>query len=235
MVLFLSVSIDPAFAAPGGKIASKIFDGFWGKLLLVAIIILFLPVITLNSMKRRAGMKRAREDLLVLAKYSCSFNMVKIVEETGKIFNIVHDCWSRGNLDNAKDYMTGWYYQNQQETVLNHRKTNGLKNVCNVKKITSICPYVVIHSNDLDNHKDSKIGVLITAVMNDYLEDSATGDVVEGSKKYKKVSKLWMFDYSDRGWILSKIEEIDMLLSYAKAMKTLPRMSDIEAGIRNDK
>ncbi len=42
------ITIEPALAGPGGKIASAAFETFWGRAILAVLTILFLPLIAKN-------------------------------------------------------------------------------------------------------------------------------------------------------------------------------------------
>ena len=49
-------------------------------------------------------------------------------------------------------------------------------------------------------HEDSMVVVAIEANMNDYLEQRATGKVVEGTKRYQDVETVWTFTMVDGQW-----------------------------------
>ena len=60
--------------------------------------------------------------------------------------------------------------------------------------------------------------------MKDYLQDRATGKVVEGSKRYKAVETVWSFTLENGVWKVSNIEEDTMSTVYAKMVRELPRI-----------
>lgn len=101
-------------------------------------------------------------------------------------------------------------------------KKQGVRNVCNVKKLTSIKPILLQHKNHDQKHESSKLVVSITAKMNDYLEDINTGKVVEGNKKYKPVTTIWIFILEDEQWKVSAIEESETLMNFVKTSKDMP-------------
>ena len=130
--------------------------------------------------------------------------------------------------------MTDWYWQNQQLAHLDRWKKEGLVNVCDVKNITKIKPLLFVHRNQGEAHEDSMVVISIQARMNDYLQDRATGKVVEGSKRYKEVETVWSFTLENGAWKVSDIEEDTMSTAYAKMVKELPKiettvLSDLRA------
>jgi len=118
--------------------------------------------------------------------------------------------------------MTSWYWQNQQSVYLDEWKSKGLKNICEVKKITSIKPLLFSHRNTDIPHEESVLVVLIQAKMKDYLEHIETGELIEGSKKFKEVETIWSFVIEDGTWKVTDIEESGLSLAYAKMAKDLP-------------
>ena len=226
MVCILAVSLclmaDPALAGPGGKIASTIFESFWGKVLLVALVIIFLPLIILNTIKEKMAEKRTRKDLAFMAKYSDLFDWLSLQQRVKDSFLRVHKGWADEDLSDSSKWMTDWYWQNQQQVYLENWKSQGVKNICDVKKLTKIQPILFQHKNHLNNHEDSKFVVSMTANMNDYLENVKTGEIVEGSKKYKEVKTIWMFTLEEGVWKVSAIEEGETLMSFVKALKDMP-------------
>ncbi|KZY63542.1 Tim44-like domain-containing protein, partial [Oleiphilus sp. HI0066] len=213
---------DPALAGPGGKIASTIYESFWGKVLLVVLFIAFLPLIILNTIKKKLAEKRARKDLAYMTRYSDVFDWLSLQQRFKDSFLRVHKGWANEDLSDASKWMTDWYLQNQQQVYLENWKSQGVKNICDVKKLKTITPILFQHKNHSDNHEGSKLVVSMTANMNDYLEHLKTGEVVEGSKKYKDVETIWMFTLEDGIWKVSAIEEVATLMSFVKAVKDMP-------------
>ncbi|MBT5235529.1 MAG: hypothetical protein HOM18_09565 [Candidatus Marinimicrobia bacterium] len=134
----------------------------------------------------------------------------------------MHKGWADENLSDVSQWMTDWYWQNQQQVYLEQWKKQGVRNVCNVKKLTSIKPILLQHKNHDQKHESSKLVVSITAKMNDYLEDINTGKVVEGNKKYKPVTTIWIFILEDEQWKVSAIEESETLMNFVKTSKDMP-------------
>ncbi len=222
VVMSLCVVADPALAGPGGKIASTIFESFWGKILFGGLVILFLPLIILNTIQEKRAEKRTRKDLAFMTTYSDLFDWLSLQPRLKDAFLRVHKGWADEDLSDASQWMTDWYWQNQQKVYLENWKKQGVKNICDVKKLTKIKPILFQHKNHKNNHENSKLVVSITANMNDYLENIQTGKVVEGSKKYKAVTTLWMFTLEAGEWKVSAIDEAATLMNFVKAVKDMP-------------
>jgi hypothetical protein len=215
---------DPALAGPGGKIAKAAFETFWGRVALGALTIIFLPLITYVMLREKLSERRARKDLRFMASHSSMFEWLKIQERAKDCFFRVHSGWENEDLSDVKEWMTDWYWQNQQMLHLEKWKKEGLKNICDVKKITNIKPLLFVHRNHGEEHEDSMIVISIEAKMKDYLEAISTGKVVEGSKRYKEVETIWSFTMDNGQWKVSDIEEDSMSLAYAKLSKDLPKI-----------
>ncbi|GAA5525899.1 hypothetical protein Maes01_02472 [Microbulbifer aestuariivivens] len=222
---------EPAFAGPGGKIASAAFETFWGRIALGSLTIIFLPLITYILLREKLSERRARKDLRFMAAHCSQFEWLKIQERVKDCFFRVHSGWEDEDLSGVKEWMTDWYWQNQQLAHLERWKKEGLKNICDVKKITNIKPLLFVHRNHGQEHEDSMVVISIEAKMKDYLEDLRSGKVVEGSKRYKEVGTIWSLTMSNGQWKVSDIEEGSMSLAYAKLVKDLP---DIETTVVSD-
>jgi hypothetical protein len=103
-------------------------------------------------------------------------------------------------------------------------------NHCTVKRLSGIKPLFFAPRHDGKPNEGSLLSLSITATMQDYLAERAGGKVVEGSKKFKPVERIWTFTMNDGKWKVSGIEEGDMALVYAKRMLELPVLD--EAGER---
>ena len=222
---------EPAMAGPGGKIANAAFETFWGRVMLGVLSIIFLPLICYMLLKEKIAERRTRKDLGFMANHSSSFEWLKIQERAKDCFYRVHSGWEKEDLSEVSTWMTNWYWQNQQQVHLNRWKKEGLINICNVKKITNIKPILFAHRNNESEHEDSMVVISIKAKMNDYLQERDSGEIVEGSKRYREIETIWSFTMENGQWKVSDIEESGMSLTYAKAVKELPK---IESTIVSD-
>lgn len=227
------VAIEPAIAGPGGKIASAAFGTFWGRVILVLLTIVLLPVIVYVIAKEKIAEKRARKDLAYMSRHDARFNWLKIQQRVKDCFYRVHAGWQDENLSDVSDWMTAWYWQNQQRVFLDRWKKDGLVNICKVKKITGIKPLLFAHNNEGGiAHEGSMIAVSITANMQDYLQHRASGKIVEGDKRFKDVETIWSFVMNGGVWRVSDIEDGAMSTAYADAVKELPKIETTLLGDR---
>lgn len=226
-IFFLALlSIEPAMAMPGGKIASAIFDTNLGKVIWIILFVLLLPFTIYVQIVEKLSERRSKKDLLYMTKYNALFEWARIREHVKECIYSVHSGWSDESLDKASTFMTDWYWQNQQMVYLNRWKREGLVNICNVKKVSIIRPLYFMHSNDKVEHAGSIVAISITARMQDYLKNKNTGKIIEGSKRYKEVETIWTFKLIDNKWRVSDIEEGSMSLTYARLVKELQPIED---------
>jgi len=229
---FLGIAVlmtaEPALAGPGGRIARSLFDSFWGKLALGALTILLAPVIVYVILKEKRAERRTRRDLQTLALRNPAFDWFKIRERATDCFIRVHSAWREEDMAEAAEWMTDWYWQNQQLAHLNRWKKDGLVNHCDVKKITSMKPLFFLHRNDGADNEGSLLVLSIEAKMMDYLAEREGGKVVEGNKKYKEVETVWTFTLLNGQWRVSNIEDGDISLQYALEALALPPLEETE-------
>jgi len=227
-VLIIAVmAVDPAFAGPGGKIASAIFESFWGKVILVVLVVFFLPLIIYTLVKEKMAERRALRDLKYMARFHPAFDWLKVRERITDCVHRVHDAWRREEMSEASNWMTDWYWQNQQMVHIDRWEREGLTNVCNIKKIVSLQPILFAYRNDGPEHDGSVVAALVTVNMQDYLVERTSGNVVEGSKKYKDIENVWSFALIDGQWRVSNIEDPSFSLDYAGMAKELPAIEEL--------
>lgn len=54
----LCLFVEPVFAGPGGRIASAVFESFWGRIILALLTLFFLPLILLKYFDAKAATTR---------------------------------------------------------------------------------------------------------------------------------------------------------------------------------
>lgn len=217
---------EPALAAPGGKIARAVFETFWGRVVLVLLVIVFAPLIVLSVLKERRAVRRATADLAYLAQRAPEFRWIGLRERALACFHRVHAAWSREDVSEATDFMTDWYWQNQQLVFLDRWAADGLVNHCTVKSVSKVKPIVVDPRHGPDGFDGSKVVLAISANMQDYLARRDGGEIVEGSKKYKDVESLWTFELAGGEWKVSNIDASESMDEYLEMARALPRVTD---------
>lgn len=224
ILIYILVIIDPAIAGPGGKIASAAFKTFWGRVILICLIILFLPLIIFNRIKLRFAEKRARKDLKFISSFDSRFEWITIKERAIDCFNRVHDAWQKENVETLSEWMVDWYINNQQMLFLDKWKKKGLKNYCEINRIVRVRPILFIHRNDKEEHEGSKLVIAITAKLKDYLISRDTEEIVEGYPDFQNVRTIWSFILVKGKWKVSNIEESHFVHDYADIRSELPKI-----------
>ncbi|EGQ9976329.1 Tim44 domain-containing protein [Vibrio vulnificus] len=226
IVVACLVVAEPAFAGPGGKIASVLSETFWGKVLILCLLIFFSPLIVYVFCKEKLAEQRARKDLRFMAGYSELFEWLKVQERVKDCFYRVHAGWESDDLSSVSDWMTDWYWQNQQQVHLENWKKQGLVNVCKVTHLSKIKPLLFVHRNQSVEHEGSMVVVAITGETQDYLMVKETGKIVEGSKKFKDVETIWTLTLTNGVWKVSNIESSTMSIDYVNEAKHLPKIEN---------
>ena len=219
----------PAFAiaGPGGKIARVIGETLWGKIILICLLIFFLPLIIYVFIKENRAKKRVLKDLNIISKVSPDFDWIKLRKRIQDCFYRVHAAWEKSDVSEASEWMTDWYWQNQQMVYLDRWERDGLVNICEVDTIGSIKPILFAFRGDEGKPGEgSELAVLIEARMKDYLERKSDGKLVEGSRKKKNVERVWSFTYENGKWVVSNIDEGSNSLEYIEMMKTVPKIEE---------
>ncbi len=214
--------IQEALAGPGGKILKELFDTPLGKILGIVLGIIFLPFIIYSAAREAIEVKRTHNDLKKLSVRNARiFGWFEIKNRVQEVFGQVHNAWGKEDMSQASQWMTPWYWQNQQLMYLDRWEAMGRVNVCNVRKVLNIKP-LHLHCSNEDNFEHSRIVVSIEANMEDYLMERETGKVVEGRKGYKNGVTVWTFVLNDGKWKVENIEEDSQTMSYAKLKNVLP-------------
>ncbi|MFT5502469.1 MAG: hypothetical protein ACI8XC_000174 [Gammaproteobacteria bacterium] len=230
LLIFTIVTVilltEPALAGPGGKIARSLFDSLWGKLLLALLTIIFLPLIVLNVLKEKRAERRARKDLVFMSQYDDLFEWISIKQRISDCFYRTHQAWQKEDMQQASEWMTSWYWQNQQSVYIEEWSAKGLINICKIKALNDIKPLLLVHRNHEKHHQDSILIVSVKARLQDYLMEKDGSKIVEGNKKYKNIEQIWSFTLDEGMWKASNIEERASLDDYLKQAAHLPKIEN---------
>lgn len=225
LLTFVAVSVialaDVAFAAPGGRIAEAMFESFWGRITLFLLVITLAPLIAYVYIREWLTVRKASQDLRYMAQHSPHFEAMRIDQRAKDCIHRIYAAWSKEDVGEASDWMTNWYWQNQQLVHINRWEREGLVNVCNLKSIQRIRPLLLVHRNDGTEHEGSILVLQVRVKLQDYLADRDTGKVVEGSKKAKEMESNWTMFLENGRWVVSDISK-GHVLPYARIAKELP-------------
>jgi hypothetical protein len=228
-VVFVIVALlllpTSALAAPGGKIASALFKTPAGKIIGVLLLIIFAPLIIYILIKEKIAEKRTLKALKRLVEVDRNFDWMTLRDRVTDCYLRVNAAWSKEDMSEASEWMTSWYWQNQQLAFLNQWERDGLVNHTRIKEIKGIKPLFVKYEQAEDGSSDgSRVVISITANMEDYLADRETGKVVEGAKGYSDTEFVWTFIMQKGRWVVANIEAGSMSLSYAKLLPEVPEV-----------
>jgi hypothetical protein len=235
-LIFLMVAfifIQPAYAGPGGQIAKLLAKTFWGKMVLSLLTFILLPVGIYLYTKQRLAERRAYKDLRYMAQHDPNFEWQRARKRILDCFYQIHSAWKQEDVSEACEYMTDWYWQNQQLVYLDRWHREGLRNICAVKKIRSIRPLLFIHRNDDAAHEGSLLVVSITVNMMDCLVKRETDEVVEGDRKFKDHETIWTFALVEGQWRVANIEAAGCEFEYIFQVKNVPRIEETVLGLPN--
>jgi hypothetical protein len=235
-LIFLMVAfifIQPAYAGPGGQIAKLLAKTFWGKMVLSLLTFILLPVGIYLYIKQKLAERRAYKDLRYMAQHDPNFEWQRVRERILDCFYRIHGAGKQEDISEACEYMTDWYWQNQQLVYLDRWHREGLRNICAVKKIRSIRPLLFIHRNGDAAHEGSLLVVSITANMMDCRVKRETDQVVEGSRKFKDHETIWTFALVESQWRVANIEAAGCEFDYIFQAKNVPRIEKTVLGRPN--
>lgn len=213
LITLLLFWVDPVFAGPGGAIAKGLFKTWWGKMLLIILTIVLLPLIFYIRIVEYRKVKKNKKILGQLSQKHPDFAWVKLQKTFTNIVRQVYNAWSNEDLKEVQNLVNHWYWQNQQQVFLNQWKRENLKNVSSLKYIASIRPIYMELTEDLEN---SRIAVILKVEAEDYLKNIETGKIVQGKAGVQDLEYLWFFEYSEGRWLLDEIQEEGLSLSWAK-------------------
>lgn len=221
IVVFLFLFVDPIYAGPGGTVVKAIFKTFWGKVLLTAIGIILLPLIIYVKYREYFAVKKCKKELESLQAINDDFRWSKLEKTVKQIFERVYLAWSKEDMSAVSNYVSHWYWQNQQLVHLDKWKSENLKNICDLESVGKIRP---LHLEILnrENLEGSRIAFAIEGRIKDYLVDRTTHKIVKGSSNYDDEERIWVFEYTEGKWLLDDIHEGDLSLAFAKLENIIP-------------
>ena len=224
VILFICVFALDVWAGPGGKIAKAVFTTFWGKLLLLVLVIIFLPFLLYARIRQYFKVRNTMKALRQLGANNRNFDWLTLKNRLTDIFTRTHAAWTREQMDEVSEFSTSWYWQNQQIVHLDRWKDQGLQNKSQLAKINKMEPLFVRHSGQPDG-EGSLIVVEFNAQVEDYLMQRDTGLIVEGKKGFQNVENIWTFQLQKGAWLLENIEQSEFWSMYIKMPNEVPAVA----------
>lgn len=220
-VVVILFTIDPVYAGPGGTVAKAFFKTWWGKIILVALSIIFLPLIVYIRLIKYRKIRKIKKVLAELSLKHREFNWLQLHKEFSNIIQRVYHAWGNENMSEVKEYVDNWYWQNQQSVFIEQWKRENLKNISSLKEIQNIKPIYLELTDEL-NFEGSRIGVIINVVVEDYLIDRDTNKVVQGKKGFDSEEYVWFLEYNEGKWLLNNIQKGGISFQVAKMPMIVP-------------
>ncbi len=200
------VSSADLHAGPGGQIAKELIKNPFVIGLVVILAILLSPLIAFIYFRELLKVNKTTKDIRNIAQFNNNFEWFSLKQRATAIFERVHSAWSKEDMQEASEWMTDWYWQNQQLVYLNRWQDSGLINHCIVAGIEKIKP-VYLYYSDNEGGENSKVVLSISANMEDYLFNKKTLQVVKGEKGFKSVETYWTLTLVNQNWVVSNIED----------------------------
>lgn len=223
IVGLLLIFVDPVYAGPGGTIVKAVFKTFWGKVLLFVISIILFPLIIYIKFREYFAVKNCKKELAKLQLVNDDFRWSKLEKNVKQIFERVYLAWSKEDMSTVSNYVSHWYWQNQQLVHLDKWKSENLKNICSLESVGKIKPLHLEISNN-ENLEDSRVAFSIEGNIKDYLIDKTTRKIVKGNNNYGDEERIWVFEYTKGKWLLDDIQDGDLSLAFAKLDNIIPEV-----------
>ncbi|MFT5778379.1 MAG: hypothetical protein ACI837_001335 [Crocinitomicaceae bacterium] len=221
LVVIVLIIVEPAFAGPGGYVAKGLFKTWWGKILLFALLLIFLPLILYIKFREHIAVRKNTKSLSKLGLVNKDFSWLNLEKNVRNVYSRVHVAWEDENMENVSRYVSSWYWQNQQLVVLDKWKDENLKNICRLQEIGKIKP-LHLEITDHEALEGSRIAFSITGNIEDFLVERTTGKIVYGRRGYQEEEKIWILEYTDGQWLLDDIREGNLSLAFAKMSNSIP-------------
>lgn len=221
LLLVLVFQAEPLLAGPGGAIVKGLFKTWWGKTILVLLTIIFLPLIIYSRIIEFFKIRKTKKALAFIGRKNKEFAWLNLQKNIKNVFTRTYLAWSNENMAEVQNYVSSWYWQNQQLVILDQWKEQNLKNICHLRSISSVKP-LYLELTELEDFEHSKIAVEITGSIKDYLIDRTTKKIIKGSKNYGDETHIWILEYNNGNWLLDEIVNEDYSLVYLKTENILP-------------
>ena len=213
--------IDPIYAGPGGYIAKGLFKSFWGKLLLAALVIIFLPLLIYIRLVEYRKERKIKKILSQLSLKHKELAWLHLNKEFTNIIRRVYNAWANEDMKEVKGYVNHWYWQNQQIVFLDQWKRENVKNVSRLREVSKLRP-LYLELTDAPNLEGSRIAIAIDIEAEDYLKDLETGKIVQGKAGFQSLEYVWFLEYTEGKWLLDDIQEGSLSLQVAKIKDVIP-------------
>lgn len=137
-----------------------------------------------------------------------NWNYKELKTRVEEAYFIIQKSWSKNDMYQAEEYMTKDLFENFK-IKLEWMEISNKRNI--LKRIKLLESYPISLNDNVEDTKD-KIWVYIKGKMIDYIIDTKTEEMIEGSKLNRVFVEYWLFNKNTDGkWVLSKILQEDEL------------------------
>lgn len=131
LVLFISLAqFSLLMAGPGGTIAKSLTDTKIGKFIVLILIVVLFPFVVFGFIKDKILYRKTMADLVKLGMKDGRFRWLTLKTRITDVYTRVHRAWDKKYMADVSDFMTDWYWQNQQFVHLDKWAQDGLENIC---------------------------------------------------------------------------------------------------------
>ena len=88
LVVILLFSVDPVYAGPGGTVVKALFKTWWGKLLMILLAIILLPLIIYSRIIEFIKVRQTKKELLKIGLNNNEFSWLNMEKNISNIFRI---------------------------------------------------------------------------------------------------------------------------------------------------
>lgn len=145
--------------------------------------------------------RKAKKLMKAMQKSDQAWKFKDISASVEESYFAIQNAWADGDMTPAVPYMSADLLENFQ-IKLNWMKYKNQKNVMEKIRLIRALP-VAVH-DDADNSKDH-VWFYIKGKMTDYILDTQTHLVVEGSTSPSSFVEFWKYIRKDDRWVLDKI------------------------------
>ena len=220
-MVFFFLFFEPSFAGPGGAVAKAFFKTRWGKVILGILFVIFFPFIAYNAIVEFKEVKRNKKILKEISLKNRDFSWLNLEKNFSNIITRVYDAWGKGDMSLVQNYVNSWYWQNQQLVHLDKWEDENLKNICKLKNVSKIKP-LYLELSEEENFEGSKIVIMFSGDIEDYLIDRDSKKVVEGKKGFNNESHIWTMELTEGKWLLDNIHDDSCSLYFLKMENVIP-------------
>jgi hypothetical protein len=193
--------VERAWAESSAELAHAATAMSVGEWLLCAV--LCLPLLLYVQLCEGLGVLVTRRHLAGLARVRPEFGWNIIAGEATFAIRAIYSAWNEADLTAVARQMSPEYYA-AERALLERWRSEGKRHVTRLERVRSLRPLWVATRDA--THQDT-LALLVQVAQLDYLEEVATGRLVQGKRKPdNRFEAVWLFAFIDGAWRVSSVE-----------------------------